>query len=417
MKKSERKKKKKLTGRTVLVCFLLVFLVYIGINVIISSGGSMTTYIAREGEAIESFVVDGYIFKDQLVVKSPKDGYLECVVDEAGRIGKNGTVAYIYENEIDATVKNRIAELDTKIKKLETDNRSMSASENDAIRLEQDISKEVSAIALYVQKDDMDSLAKIRENLDDIVEAKRKISGDDPKGEEALRTLKKEKNQLENKNDMTKTAVKAEKAGSFTAVTDGLEEVLDDGRLENITQSYLNDIELKEKESQDGVAVKKDEAIGKIVDTYTWYFASIIDKDTADTLSKGDSIRLKFLDSSDNIISGTVYDITDEKRGKAVVIIKSSQYVDNLYAMSVAKVEIIRKTYEGIKIPAKSVRVKDNNKGVYIVSGNKIKFRNAKIYYIDKEWAIVSREEQNGIKLYDEVVVNGSNMYEGKVVR
>ncbi len=417
MRRSEERKKKKPTGKMVLVCLFLIFVVYIGVNLIINSGGSMTTYIAREGEATESFTVDGYIFKDQAVIVSPEDGYLECVAGEAGRIGKNGAVAYIYKNEVDASVKNRIAEIDEKIKKLETDNRSMTASENDAIRLEQDIAKEVSTIALYVRNEDMESVAKIRENLDDIVESKRKISGDDPSGEEALRELRAEKSQLENKNDMTKTVVRSEKSGSFTAVTDGLEEILDDDKLGNITQGYLEDIKASEEKEKESTEIKKGDEIGKVVDTYVWYFAAVVDIDIADTLKKGDSIRLKFLDSSDNIINGSVYNITDENDDKAVIVIKSSQYVDNLYSMSMAKVEVIRKTYEGIKIPAKGVRVKDDEKGVYIVSGNKIRFRNAKIYYIDKNWAVISREEKNGIKLYDEVVVSGSNMYEGKVVR
>ncbi len=417
MKRSEKGKKKRLTGKNILVCLILIFVFYIGVNLVINSGGSMTTYIAREGEETESFMADGYIFKDQTVIKAPSDGYLECAVAEAGRIGKNGIVAYIYNNEIDATVKNRIAELDEKIKRLETDNRSMSASENDVIRLGQDISKEVSGLADKVKDGDLEAVLKVRENLDDIVESKRKISGDDPKGEETLKALKEEKNQLESKNDMSKTAVKSEKSGSFTATTDGLEEILDDTRLENITQGYLEDITLNKKDGKKDLSVKQGDAIGKVVDTYTWYFAAIVDLDIADTLSKGDGIKMKFLDSSDTAVDGTVYAVTDENRGKAVVIIKSSQYVDNLYAMSTARVEVIRKTYEGIKIPAKAVRVKESEKGVYVVSGNKVRFRNAKVYYIDKEWAIVSREEENGIKLYDEVVVSGSKIYEGKVVR
>lgn len=417
MKKSEKKKKKRLTGKTVLVCLFLIFVVYIGVNLIINSGGSMTTYIAREGEETESFTADGFIFKDQIVVKSPESGYLECAVSEAGRVGKNGIVAYIYKNQVDATAKNRIAEIDEKIAKIEEDNRSMSASENDAIRLEQDVSKVVSSLSVYVRDNDIESIDKVRENLDDIVESKRKISGDDPSGEQALKELKEEKASLESKNDMSKTAVKAEFSGSFTAITDGLEEVLDDDKIDSITQGYLEDIKLDEKESETGLKVNAGETIGKIVDTYTWYFAATVPKDTADTMKKGDSVRLKFLDSSDNIINGTVYSIADEKNDKAVVVIKSSAYVDNLYSMSAAKVEVIRKTHEGIRIPAKAVRVNGDRKGVYIVSGDKIKFRDAKVYYIDEDWAVVSREEENGIKLYDDVVVSGSNIYEGKVVR
>ncbi len=417
MKKSEDKKVKKLTGKTVLICLFLILVFYISISFIINSGGSLTTYIAREGKVEESFIADGFIFKDQTVIKAPKDGYLECAVDEAGRVNKNGVVAYIYDNEVDATAKNRVAEIDEKIEAIQEDNRNISATENDAVRLEQDVLKAVSGLSVSVRDGNMKEINDARKTLDGVVESKRKISGDDPSGEDALKALQDEKDKLESKNDMNKTEVASSAAGSFTALTDGLESVLDDEKLENITQGYIEDIEIEEKEGSTGIKVKQGEAIGKIVDTYSWYFAAIIDKDTANTMKKGDAVQMKFLDSSDNTIDGNVYNITDEKGGRAVVVIKSSAYVDNLYSMSSAKVEVVRKSYEGIKIPAKSVRVKDGRKGVYVLSGKTAKFRDAKVYYIGEEWAVISREEKNGIKLYDEVVVNGSNIYEGKVVR
>ena len=101
----------------------------------------------------------------------------------------------------------------------------------------------------------------------------------------------------------------------------------------------------------------------------------------------------------------------------AILVVKSAGYVDNLYSISTAKIDVIMRTHEGMKIPSKSIRAKDGEKGVYILSGNKIKFRGAKVHYMDDEWAIVSTEEKNSIKLYDSVIVSGSKIYEGRVVR
>lgn len=417
MGKSAKKKGKKLTGRSVLLCLFLVFAVYMGVNLVLNSGGSMTTYMAREGEISESFTIDGYIFKDQTVINSPKDGYLECITEESGRIGKGGIVAYIYDNEAPIKEKNRIKEIDKKIKELKEDDRSMSASENDSVRLEQDILKEVVKIFPYVRDKDIESIKTVRKNLDHIVEARQKISGEDRNNQEEINALEREKAELERKFNMSKTAVFAPVAGSFTARVDGYEDTLDDSKLKSITRSYLKEIKTNEKNKESGAKIKEGEAVGKIVDTYTWYLAAVVDKDIVETLSVGDSVRLKFLDSSDNMINGSVYNITDDSEKDAVLVIKSAGYVDNLYSMSEAKVEIVKSTYEGIKIPAKSIRVKDERKGVYILSGDKIKFRDAKIYYMDDEWAVISREEENGLKLYDSVVVSGSNIYEGKVVR
>lgn len=417
MKKTVKKRKKKLTGKTFLLCLFLIFAVYMGINLIINSGGSITTYMAREGEISESFTVDGYIFKDQTVINATASGYLECTVEESGRVGKEGTVAYIYEKEIPAEEKNRIKEIDAKIKELKENDRSMSASENDSVRLEQDILKAVVTLPALVRDNNMAEIFKVRKNLDSVANARGKISGAGKSAKEQIEELTREKATLESKNDMSKVAVKTPVAGSFTARVDGLEETLDDSKIEEITQGYLRDIKVKENKKEENVFVKKDAPIGKIVDTYTWYMAAIIDKDIAENLKVGDGIRLKFLDSSDNIINGSVYKIADEHDGKVVLVVKSAGYVDNLYSISTAKIDVIMKTHEGMKIPSKSIRVKDGEKGVYILSGNKIKFRGAKVHYMDDEWAIVSTEEKNSIKLYDSVIVSGSKIYEGRVVR
>ena len=293
----------------------------------------------------------------------------------------------------------------------------MSASENDSIRLEQDVLKQTIRIPELVRDNDIESLMEVRASLDNVVEARKKISGGGESNQQIIGKLQEEKNALLQKFDMAKTAVVTDIAGSFTARTDGLEEMLDDERIENISQSYLKSIKTPETKTNVEAKISSGAPIGKIVDTYTWYFAAVVSKDIADSLSIGGGIRLKFLDSSDNMIDGSVYKIVDENDGKAVLIVKSAGYVDNLYSMSKVKVEIVKKTYEGMKIPAKSIRVKDGEKGVYILSGKKVKFRNAKVYYMNEDWAVVSREEKNGIKLYDSVVVNGSNIYEGKVVR
>ena len=111
MSKRKKRKKKHLTGKAVLLCLFLVLLVYIGISFINNSGGSLTTYMAREGEISESFTVDGFIFKDQKIITAPQDGYLECAVSESGRIGKGGIVAYIYENFRTNITKEEIADI------------------------------------------------------------------------------------------------------------------------------------------------------------------------------------------------------------------------------------------------------------------------------------------------------------------
>lgn len=423
MEKSEKTKNiKHKTGKTLILCFIAFFVVYIGVNLIINSGGTMKTYIARYGEESESYTADGYIFRAQTVIEAQKSGYLECVSDETGRVPKDGTVAYIYEKELKTETKNRLSEIEKEIETLENENLSVSASESDAVRLNQDILSEVMTFGVSARDKNMDAVYSSRDKLDFVSREKAKMTGKGESDGELLKRLRAEKDTLEKNNDVTRTAVKSPVAGAFSSTVDGLEDALSVDKIENISQSYLNSIGEPSAAALES-KVSSGDKIGKVVDTFKWYFAAAVPEDWADSIKEGDLIRLKFLDSSDTIIKGNISRITDKKDGKAVVVIESSQYVDNLYSMSKAKVEIIKKTYEGARIPAESVRVRDNEKGVYVVSNNKAKFKLTKVYYIDDEWAVVkcvktdNAEDKPYLRIYDEVIVSGSNIYEGKVVR
>ena len=81
-------------------------------------------------------------------------------------------------------------------------------------------------------------------------------------------------------------------------------------------------------------------------------------------------------------------------------------------------VTLVSKTYEGLRIPRKSLRVVDGQTGVYVLSGITLKFVKVEVIFSEDDYIICSQEKSNDsvLRLYDEVVVKGKRLYDGKIV-
>ena len=79
---------------------------------------------------------------------------------------------------------------------------------------------------------------------------------------------------------------------------------------------------------------------------------------------------------------------------------------------------IINNTYSGLKLPAKAMRFKDEKAGVFVRSGMTIKFVEVNVVYKTDEYFICEQQVSNDsvLRLYDDVVVKGKNLYDGKII-
>ena len=61
----------------------------------------------------------------------------------------------------------------------------------------------------------------------------------------------------------------------------------------------------------------------------------------------------------------------------------------------------------------------DSVRGVYVVSGMQMNFVPVKIIYFGEDFLICEKETDNDrrvLKLYDNVIVKGKNLYDGKII-
>lgn len=422
--KRNAQKKKKKKHISFLGFLVLAFVLIIAINIVLNFGGALETTIVRSGSEESLIEADGYVFRDQTLIYAPTDGYLYCEVPEDERVSRGEVVMHIYKNEVNLSASNELKRIEKEISKLSEGLRTADVFSSDSTKIEQTIAQMLRTIPKAGARNDVEKIGEISAEVNSLIEKRRIISGEAQAVDrtQELANLKKQKQDLETKYNIERTILHAPTTGAFTSRIDGAEEKFSLKALENINLDYLKQLDKLSVNPKTRDKVVAGEPCGKIVNNFLWSIAAKVPDNAAEGLGVGSNLEIRFPDIGTDTVSGTVTKITPAENGKVVLVVNSNRYVDMIYSMSKAKVQLVKNSYGGFKIPAKSLRMKDGTMGVYVIRSNKARFVPVELLYSGKEWVIVdeilqSAEHPTVLKLYDELIVNGKDIFEGKVMR
>ncbi len=421
---TEKKNKAKKRKGGFVGFLIFAFVIIVAGNIIFSYGDRLETTIVRSGEEEDLISATGYIFRDQTLINAPSSGYLYCEAAEDERVSVGEPVMYIYKNEINLAANNELKAVDEKISELSEGLRSSEVFSSDTAKLEQTIAQNLRKVPKYGIKGDLEGAASVAEEVNSLIEKRRIIAGEiaAPNREDELAKLKAQKAELEKKYNIERTVVHSPKTGAFTSRIDGLEDKLTPKALDTINRDYLKELDKLYTDAKTSEKAEEGKPVGKIVNNFTWSIAAQITKEQAEGLKVGSTLEIRFSDISVDTVRGTVSKITPEESGKVILVVSSSKYVDTIYSVSRAKVEFVKNSYEGFRIPAKALRMMDGQMGVYVIRSNKARFIPVELMFSGKDWLVVAEQTESYetpkvLKLYDELIIDGKDIYEGKVVR
>ena len=166
-------------------------------------------------------------------------------------------------------------------------------------------------------------------------------------------------------------------------------------------------------------AVSEGAYVGKVVGDYEWYLACIVPTEKLSLLSVGGSLDIKL-----PFVSGSTIPVTVEAVSKsgdeAAVILRCGYMSEALSSARCEQVQLLLTEYTGLYVPDEALHFNENKEaGVYVRVGNLLRFRRVDILYYSEngKYAICSTEEREGyLSLYDDMAVEGKDLYDGKLV-
>ena len=395
-------------GTSVLKTFIILFTAVFVIHQFVSSVYTpIKTETAKFHTMSDGYNITGVIIRNETPVKYNGSGVRHFVVKDGNRVSKDGIIANVYDSESASIAVSQTKILEEKIADIEDilSYNDMGAANLDLINSK--VRERVNALIFSTSTGDYNSVMADSESLLSAMNRKQAAMGVTEDLANELATLKA---QIPQNLTNPKDNIIAECSGYFVSQTDGYEAVLTPEDLSIITPEFLDSVEAEEKSN---------DIVGKIVSDYEWYIAAKVSINESMNFKEGDNLKINTSVKSSPTLSVKVKKINvSDTSDSAVIIFACNQMNSELASMRNGPMTVVKAEYSGLKVPRKALRVVDSVRGVYVLSGMQVNFVPVEILYSDENYIICEKinEAQNGLKLYDMVVVKGKNLYDGKIV-
>ncbi|MCH5192716.1 MAG: hypothetical protein J1F11_02065 [Oscillospiraceae bacterium] len=387
----------------ILVFFLSLFiLITVFSQISMQLKESYVTEAAVLYSSAEKVSFQGVYIRNETVMRGSVNGVLSYPNADGSKIANGSVVAYVYSSEDDIYINNRIEELKEQVKLLESAQNPGTTAAAEPEFISPFIDQEYQTIAFLIAENDLDSLAEERKQFQTLMNIYRIIINEETDFNDAIDSLNSQIYQLEAKQKEPTKIITAESTGYFISYTDGYEDKLSLDTAEDLTVDRVKEIISNSEISRAG------SYIGKMVDGYEWKMAGIIDPMSAD-FRVGNSITVKFASTPDTVTAVIDDLIESDDPHESVIILSCDELTYNLVQRRVERVELILNDYEGIRVPRKAIRFnKDNEKGVYILLGQRIAFKKINPVFECDEYILSQiTSDTSYISVYDDIITEG----------
>ena len=396
----------------------IVIIVFFAAEIYSLSVKTYSTQIAYEQTVLETIDAEMFVIREETVLTVPTSGVTVPMADNAEKVSKGSAIAAVFSSEEAAE---NYVELQALQKKLETYKKidgQLRLSNIDLDKLTDEINSEYKEIIDSSYKNNFASLGDIKLSFSEKISRKQISLDKEVDCTDKIIQLQNEINSLSS-NYVPSQIITADASGYYVNKEDGFENIITVDKIDELTDTQLNDaIESKQKDSTPG-------SIGKIIDGYNWYIASVIDSANASSFKKGKAVRIIYGDTEEDSVSTYLYSIKKIDDKNSLVIFRCTFMDQELISLRKINGKIVVNDFTGLKVSRDAIRLDENgNTGVFVRRGNIVNFRSLNIIYSEDAFVIASKPGENSdiklpythLKQYDEVIISGKELKDGMVI-
>ena len=368
------------------------------------------TQSAVYGEMVEGVNINAVIIRDESLVSFNSSGVLHFNVESGKRIEKNGVIAHVYSGEEQSITASQIKMLNDKIASIEELESYNAVTAADLDLLNARIKENLNNLKLACAYGNFEQAMENSEDLMMILNRRQMATDATTDFSGQLQSLKAEREKLQAVLSSPQGEISAHVSGYFIDTADGYEEILTPADIEKLTPETLDGLKPND--------VKK-EVVGKLVSDYKWYIAATVSVNDSLAYKTGDTLTIHTNLKANPEISVKVERVNiSSVSDRAVIVFSCQEMSSELASLRSGAMTVVNGVYKGLKLPRRALRIVDSKTGVYVLSGMELKFTPVEILYRDEETMIcrLSNDSASGLRLYDEVVVKGKNLYDGKII-
>lgn len=425
------------------VVIALMILVYVGVSAFFAfSNMGIETETVSYGQVSDSLQAQGFAIRNETLVVGEYDGVISYRMADGTRVAKGGVIADVYQSEDDAAAWSRIERIDREVANLQALSQPADFYSSNTAAIGSQIYTSLNSLSAALRGGEFSQISQLKEDLQNALNRRQILISEETAEDFALHIseLEGERAQLAASAGGAVASITAPVAGYFISGTDGLESVMAMDEVEDITPKEAK--ELLAQEPGEGPA----HAVGKVCSDFNWYLVFVLGENDMVKLEDVEEVTLDIpFASSGPVPAAVVAKNRDTQTGETAVVLECSTMDSDLALVRNELIQINVRTYSGILVDEKALRfldwettttdengnvttqVTENVKGVYVKRGDRLEFvqvfTNTSVNGVAVCRTELTEEERNSmvtentIQLYDEVVVGGTNLYDGKIIQ
>lgn len=403
------------TGLSFLTSVLSIFFIFYIINQVnvIDRNDVTIQYVKNDSAVTVSQLQFALFFAEETVASQDGYAYLHTV-NNGTSVEKGSVVAGLYPISNEETAR-LIEKIDTQIAFLKkcSDIRGGSLDTTD---YDKQVKDSYSALVDMIYRGNLSAAGSAGEDWL-IAKSKRNLSIGLTSGyEEKIESLKLQREALLSGLGYRQGSVSTSFAGVYYRCYDGMESIMTDEIAKSGGYADLKNAILAQPEDN------KENIIGKVVTSSKWYAVCSMPIGDALGLKTGNTYNVAFYENGTDVSLRLERTVSDYNENQTICVFscdtKLSEFADCRFLTG----DISVAEYSGLGVPCSAVRCIDGQVGVFIVDGNKARFRKIDIVaerggrYIVKVYKSDEEGYDEHLKLYDSVITSGKNIYDGRYV-
>ncbi|MDR0946267.1 MAG: hypothetical protein LBM87_00775 [Ruminococcus sp.] len=392
-----------LTVKILTIVISLLILISVISQIVISFSDKYVTETAVRYSSTETVRFQGVYVRDETVIENKPIGVVDYAVPDGGKVAADSVVARVYQSEETIAALRQIESLE-KERDILTDAQNpgttafaqpdfISSLINDSYR----------SVLRGIASDNFTEVGDERVKLQTLTGIYKIVVKSETDYSSEIAAISAQISQLQSAASPPVETIISGGSGYFVSYTDGYEGFLTTENAGALSADLIKRI-AAEKNS-----TKTDLYIGKIVADYRFKILGIISSDMPDFKSGG-KITLQ-LDTLKQPIDVTIDEILPtENTNERLLILNCDEFGAELVARRTDNVELVINDYSGLKVPREALRFDENNeRGVYILQGQKITFKKVDVIYESTDFILSSMmNDTSFLSEFDDIILSGN---------
>lgn len=391
----------------------VIFIIFFLYQVFKINYQPVKTQVALNKTVASTAVTDAFVVRDEYPIEASVTGTLVPLVEDGKRVASQDDVAVVFTSDEAAKAYNEMKAVKEEIEYFSSLQNKVGVQTADITPLDERIYSACEAYSVAISKGNISSYEAYENNIRDAMTSRQLSTGTIIDPSARLGELNAKLAQLQGANIGYNT-IKAPHPGYYISVADGYESTVDYKNVMSMTTSQISALFDGSKTQKGNV----DSYMGKLVDGFNWYLLCVVNYEDAVKLSIGSKAKVEFTMTTAEPINAVVSAICDTADGKTGIILKCNLMSTQYASLRTEQIRITFDEHTGFQVPNKAIREVDGQKGVFVLNGNIVKFKKINIDYSDSEMSVCNNpNNENGfVELYDNIIVEGTDLYDGKIL-